>query len=375
MEHTSIDSDTEFYKFHSGAPSSDLYIKATQELISYTNKILEESSLPSLILETELQPDAPEPEQKQSLISAYSRSLLKEASSNYNIVALDADLMIDTGIEPFKEKYPDRFIECGIAEQDMVSQAGGLALKGALPIVHSFACFLSTRANEQIYNNSTENTKIIYVGSLSGVLPGGPGHSHQSVRDISALAAMPNLVLTEPSCEEEVEMLLDWCVNVYEFSSYLRLTSVPWPIDFCLPKDYKIQLGKGCTLSEGEDICIIAYGPIPISIALKSAREALKRFNKPIKVINLPWLNYIDQDWIKVQLKKCQLVISIDNHYREGGQGSRIGEILASSVGCKKAYERIAIDSIPSCGTNDEVLEAHNMLEKNVLNIISNFLG
>lgn len=373
MEHTSIDSDTEFYKFHSGAPSSDLYIKATQELISYTNKILDELSLPAIMLETEMQPHVPEPEEKQSLISAYSRSLLKEASSNNNIVALDADLMLDTGIEPFQAKYPNRFIECGIAEQDMVSQAGGLALKGALPIVHSFACFLSTRANEQIYNNSTENTKIIYVGSLSGVLPGGPGHSHQSVRDISALAAMPNLVLTEPSCEQEVEMLLDWCVNAYEFSSYLRLTTVPWPIDFNLPKDYKIQLGKGCILSEGEDICIIAYGPIPVSIALKSAKEALERFNKPIKVINLPWLNCIDQDWMKAQLAKCQLVISIDNHYREGGQGSRIGEILASSVGHKKVYERIAIDSIPSCGTNNEVLEAHNMSEKNVLNIISNF--
>ena len=88
-------------------------------------------------------------------------------------MALDADLVLDTGLIPFQEKYPDRFIECGIAEQDMVSQAGALALSGMLPIAHSFACFLSARPREQIYNNASEHTKVIYVGSLAGVPTSG----------------------------------------------------------------------------------------------------------------------------------------------------------------------------------------------------------
>src|SRR5439155_1353584 len=83
--------------------------------------------------------------------------------------------------EAFKEELPDRFIECGIAEQHMVSAAGGMALNGLLPVVHSFACFLSTRANEHIYNNATERRKIIYTATLAGLVPGGPGHSHQSL--------------------------------------------------------------------------------------------------------------------------------------------------------------------------------------------------
>ena len=116
-------------------------------------------------------------------------------------------MVLDTGLIPFAEKFPDRFIECGIAEQDMVSQAGGMALKGLLPIVHSFACFLTARPSEQIYNNSTEHTKIIYVGTLAGVLPGGPGHSHQGVRDISTMSAIPGMIVFEPSCEDEVESL------------------------------------------------------------------------------------------------------------------------------------------------------------------------
>src|SRR5204862_7211507 len=101
----------------------------------------------------------------------------------------------------------------GIAEQDMVSQAGAMALDGLLPFVHSFACFLSTRPNEQIYNNATEGTKVVYVGSLVGLVPAGPGHSHQSVRDISALGAMPGMSLLEPFSENELRAALERSVH------------------------------------------------------------------------------------------------------------------------------------------------------------------
>ena len=100
---------------------------------------------------------------------AYGDELLEMARTREDIVVMDADLLSDCGIEAFKAELPARFIECGIAEQHMVSAAGGMALRGMLPVVHSFACFLTTRANEHIYNNATEQTKIIYVGTLAGV--------------------------------------------------------------------------------------------------------------------------------------------------------------------------------------------------------------
>jgi transketolase len=239
MEHTSIDSDIEFYKFHSGAPTDDAYVKAAQELIDAVNTRLAVAQANALELETVTRPAAVQPENPQRLIQAYSNALIEQAHKNPRIVALDADLILDTGLIPFQKEFPDRFVECGIAEQDMVSQAGGMALQGLLPIVHSFACFLSARPNEQIYTNATEQTKIIYVGSLAGVVPGVPGHSHQAVRDISALAAMPGLVLMEPSCEAEVEMLLDWAINEYTGSSYLRLVSLPWVLPYALPANYR----------------------------------------------------------------------------------------------------------------------------------------
>ena len=155
------------------------------------------------------------------------------------------------GLVPFAERFPDRFIECGIAEQDMVSQAGGMALGGLLPVVHSFSCFLSTRPNEQIYNNSTEGKTIVYVGGLAGVIPAGPGHSHQSVREISAVGGIPNLVMVEPCCPEEVGPLLDWCLNHHDGPSFLRLVSVPYLTRARLPRGYSPKLGCGVTCRRG----------------------------------------------------------------------------------------------------------------------------
>ena len=157
-------------------------------------------------------------------------------------MALDADLVLDTGLIPFAERFPDRFIECGIAEQDMVSQAGGLALAGRLPVVHSFACFLTTRANEQIYNNATER----HEGGLCRVArrpaPGRPGHSHQSVRDIAALAGTPGLEMLEPSCEAEVAQAVAYCLE--EAGRALSPPGIhPLPGAVRLPGDYRLERG------------------------------------------------------------------------------------------------------------------------------------
>lgn len=360
MEHTSIDSDIEFYKFHSGAPSDEAYVKAAQELIDSSNKILLASGASPLELETVNRPVAVLPDNPQRLIQAYSNALIAQARRNPSIVALDADLVLDTGLIPFQKEFPERFVECGIAEQDMVSQAGGMALRGILPIVHSFACFLSARPNEQIYNNATERTKIIYVGSLAGVLPGGPGHSHQAVRDISALAAVPGLILMEPSCEYEVGLLLDWCITSYSKSSYIRINSIPWVNSFELPSSYDPHLGCGVSLTEGSDALIFAYGPVMLSSAVLASRKLWQEYEITVKVINLPWLNYIDKDWLIQEVGEFNNVFSLDNHYLIGGQGDRIAEHFAAEQFLSgKNLHRIGLRDIPVCGNNNEVMNAH----------------
>jgi transketolase len=289
-------------------------------------------------------------------------------------VALDGDLMLDCGLIPFKDKYPARFIECGIAEMDMVSQAGGLALRGQLPLVHSFACFLSTRPNEHIYNNATEGTKVIYVSSLAGVVPGGPGHSHQSVRDISALSAVPGLTLLEPCCEREVEMALDWCVNGNPQSSYLRLVSIPVEIPFALPAAYELREGHGVPLAEiGRDVLIVGYGPVLLSEASR-ALDLLAASGINATLVNLPWLNRVDLEWLAETVRPFRRVVTLDNHYVHGGQGDFIARSLFQA-GLRSLPRLLAlgVTEIPRCGLNPEVLRAHGLDATSLADRIAGF--
>lgn len=358
MEHTSIDSDVELYKFHSGAPSADAYRTAAQELIDGANAALAAVGADALELETIERPAAPAATgTPQRLVAAYSDALIDQARRNDRIVALDADLILDTGLIPFQQAFPDRFVECGIAEQDMVSQAGGMALNGLLPVVHSFACFLSSRPNEQIYNNATEHTKIVYVASLAGMVPGGPGHSHQAVRDISALAGVPGLVMVEPSCADEVGILLDWALNANDASSYLRLCSLPVEPAFALPADYQPVIGQGVVVQDGSDVAIIAYGPIMLNGAMAAAQKLAPQ-GVSARVINLPWLNRVDGDWLAASVAGTRAVVTIDNHYLVGGQGDRVASALAARAGTPSLIQ-LGLDVVPACGTNDEILSMH----------------
>ena len=201
MEGPAALAGSELYLYHSGAPPEPQYLTGLKELLAIANARFAELRLGAVATAARIRNPRREPRQTDNLVAAYEKALVALGERRQNVLALDADLIKDCGLIAFSKRFPERFIECGIAEQDMVSMAGGMARRGALPIVHSFACFLAARPNEQIYNQGSESSKVIYVASLAGLLPGGPGHSHQSVRDISALAAVPGLVMAEPSAE------------------------------------------------------------------------------------------------------------------------------------------------------------------------------
>ena len=158
------------YHFHAGAPSLKDYLAAVDEITARINAAVAASAQPPIAVEHAPLPERIAPAKPEKLVLAYGDELLQMARTRKEIVVLDGDLLSDCGIEAFKAELPERFIECGIAEQHMVSAAGGMALEGLLPVVHSFACFLSTRANEHIYNNATERRKIIYTATLAGAV-------------------------------------------------------------------------------------------------------------------------------------------------------------------------------------------------------------
>ena len=243
----------------------------------------------------------------------------------------------------------------------MVSTAGGLALNGFLPIVNSFGVFLASRANEQIYNNATEKTKIIYACHYAGLIPAGPGKSHQSLRDISLFGALPNCTIIEPCNSIETAQALQWCVDQAEQNCMLRLVISPSPRTVVLPDDYSFAFGRGTVVNEGTDAILFSYGPVMLNEALTAA-EILNEDGFSLKVINLPWLNEVDVGWLEEVSKDCEFMFSLDNHSGYGGLGDLLLNALMSSPELRgRRLTKFAIDEFPACGTPKEALAYHKL--------------
>jgi transketolase len=347
------------YHFHAGAPSLENYVAATRELLARVNSRLDALGHARVTLATSPLPVRVAPKKPEKIVLAYGDELLAMARQRPEIVVMDADLLSDCGIEAFKAELPARFMECGIAEQHMVSAAGGLALRGMLPVVHSFACFLSTRANEHIYNNATEKRRIIYTATLAGLVPGGPGHSHQSVRDISAVGAVPGLVAFEPCSEREARLAIRWAVEENPDSTYLRFVNVPLDLPYSVPADYALHVGRGVQLRPGTEVAIVGYGTI-LNTQAWHAAERLQQEGLSAAVINLPWLNRIDDEWVKATLGRFRHIVTLDNHYLEFGQGVMVAAALARA-GVAARVTPIGLAEIPACGSNADVLAYHGL--------------
>ena len=354
--------DTALYNYHVGALSPEEYERAVEEVRERLNdRLMRLGGDPVELVDAE----PPEHisaavEHRQRLVAAYGDELSKQAAREPRLVALDADLRKDCGLVEFRERFPDRFFECGIAEQDMVSQAGAMALAGFLPAVHSFACFLSTRPNEQIYNNATEGTKVVYAGSLAGLVPGGPGHSHQSVRDISALGAVPGMALIEPFSEFECRAAVDWAVNRSPGPVYIRLVSVAWALGFEPPAVEQLVPGRGTVLRRGRDLLFVAAGPVMVAGAWR-ATAVLAEYGVEAGVVSMPWLRGVDGSWV-AEVADGAPIVTLDNHYVTGGLGDGVLAALAADAPDAAArLRKIGVDEVPKSGENNEVLRAHHL--------------
>ena len=353
--------DTALYGYHSGAPTPEEYELAVEEIRTrLDSRLTKLGASPVELVEADPPEHVSATQTRQRLVTAYGEALVEQAGREPRLVVLDADLRLDCGLVDFRLQYPDRFFECGIAEQDMVSQAGSMALAGLLPAVHSFACFLSTRPNEQIYNNATERSKVIYVGSLAGLVPGGPGHSHQSVRDISALGAMPGMALIEPFSESETRAAVDWAVNHAPGSVYLRLVSVRWALGFEPPETDALVPGRGTVLRPAADVLFVAAGPVMVSGGWHAA-DLLAADGVNAGLVALPWLRDVDGAWL-ADVAGDAAVVTLDNHYLAGGQGDAVLAALAADAPAAAArVHKIGVTEVPKSGENNEVLRAHGL--------------
>ena len=243
----------------------------------------------------------------------------------------------------------------------MCSVAGGMARMGLLPVVNSFGCFLASRPNEQIYNNFTEETRTIYAFHLSGLIPAGPGKSHQSLRDISLMGALPGIEMIQPANADEARQALTYLVKESTKSGVLRMNIGFSPRRIDLPAGSKLVRGQGTVLTEGADAVMFAYGPIMLDQALKAA-ELLRQQGVGLTVVNMPWLNLADDSWLSSLVGRFKTILTVDDHCDVGGQGDFLLSRLAANdlLGGRK-FIKIGVGEIPVCGTMDEVLRHHGL--------------
>jgi transketolase len=360
------------YRWHAGAPDDEAYARAFDELVERIDGRLAELGLEPLELEpVEALEDATsgsleaEPESgagtrarvtvtDEYVVEAYGEALLELAEENDRLVVLDADLASDCRVRGFELAYPERFLECGIAEQDMVSAAAGLARHGLVPVVNSFASFLASRANEQIYNQTSEGTKVVYALHYAGLIPAGPGKSHQSLRDVSLLAALPNMTVVQPANAAETRALVRWAVQDAEGSVAVRLAIGPSPRRIELA-DAGVAPGRGAVLREGDDALLIAYGPVMLHEAL-SASELLAERGVGLAVATMPWLNCIDPAWLAESVVPRRLLFILDDHAPVGALGDAVRRELGS-----RAVTVFGVEGWPACGTPAEALAFHGL--------------
>ena len=350
------------YRWHAGAPDDDAFVRAHAELVERVRE-----RMPDLHLEPvgDVEPEAPyslegEPESgaavrpkvtDEYVAAAYGEALLELADDHPELVVLDADLASDCRIRPFELAHPDRFNESGIAEQDMVSAAGGMARHGLLPVVNSFAAFLAARANEQIYNQASERTKVVYALHYAGLIPAGPGKSHQSIRDVSLLAALPNMVVVQPANSEETRALLRWAVEDAAENVAVRLAIGPSPRRIELPQAEAVP-GRGSVLHEGREALLFAYGPVMLHEALTAA----ELLGDQLQVVNMPWLNRFDPQWLAELVEPFGELFVLEDHAPVGALGDALRRELDG-----RAVTVFGVEGWPACGTPLEALRYHGL--------------
>lgn len=359
MEHPVALAKDGIYYWHNKIPSVEEFQSAIAELHEKIKNLLNGQNIPG-----DFYPGLLETFERQQIawtqkgvVDGFSDGLIELIKENSKVIALDGDLSVDCGVKVIEKDYPNNFLEVGIAEQDMVSIAGGLARQGYLPIVNTFSAFLSARANEQIFNNSSEHTKVIYAGHLAGFIPATPGKSHQAIRDIGLMRTIPEMAVVEPCSYEEAKLMIKYLARERQASSYMRLANCKSLAEIALPENYKIEQGIGFVAKEGKDAAIIAYGPILLPQALQAA-ELLAKDNISARVINLPWLNNLDADWLTSVLSGIDKVFVIDNHMLAGGLGEEVLGLANEHPELKaKAVVRFGLETFMESGWVEETLK------------------
>lgn len=270
-------------------------------------------------------------EEKIATRQSFGEELAELGEKNKNVVVLDADLAGATKTEIFGKKFPERFFDMGIAEQDMISTAAGLASCGKIPYAASFAAFAAGRAYDQIRSSVCYpklNVKV--CGTHAGVTVGEDGATHQMLEDLSLMRGLPNMTVICPSDDTQTRFMVN-AISEYEGPCYLRLSRAGTPVIY--DEGTTFEIGKAIQHGEGTKATVFATGAV-VSEALK-AQEKLAEEGIEIRVVDVHTIKPIDREMIVKCAKETDKLISIEDHSIIGGLGSAIAEVLADEYPAK----------------------------------------
>ena len=300
----------------------------------------------------------------------YGDALLELGAENPDVVVLDADLAAATKTGVFKKAYPDRHIDCGIAEANMVSIAAGLATTGKIPFVSSFAMFAAGRAFEQVRNSVGYPHLNVKIGAThAGITVGEDGASHQCNEDIALMRTIPDMVVMCPADVIEARVAVKAAAR-HDGPVYMRFGRAACPVINDRP-DYKFEIGKGTIVREGTDITVVATG-ICVGGALEAA-EMLAKENISAEVINICTIKPLDEELIINSARKTGKVVTAEEHSVIGGLGSAVCDALCGAY--PVLVKKIGIqDVFGESGSAAELVEKYKLDGKGIYEQIKEFL-
>lgn len=303
--------------------------------------------------------------EKKSTRQAYGEALVKLGKENKDVVVLEADLSKSTMTVFFKKEFPERHINVGIAEADLMGTAAGFATTGKIPFASTFAHFASGRAFDQIRNSIVYpklNVKI--CPTHAGISLGEDGGSHQSVEDMALMRSLPGMVVLSPADAVETEKAV-MAAAKYEGPVYIRLGRLNIPVLF--DDSYNFEIGKSVTLTEGNDVAIIATG-----LMVYEAMEAAKLLEKEgikARVINMSTIKPLDNEAVLKAAKECKFIVTSEEHSVVGGLGSAVSEYL-SEVYPVKVIKHGIYDVFGQSADGETMLNNYKLRAKDIAEIV-----
>lgn len=301
---------------------------------------------------------------------SYGNALAELGKEHENLVVLDADLAAATKTGVFKKAYPERFIDCGIAEANMTGVAAGLSTCGKVPFISSFAMFVAGRAFEQVRNSIGYPHLNVKIGAThAGITVGEDGATHQCNEDIALMRTIPGMVIINPADDVEARAAVKAAYE-YEGPVYLRFGRLALPI-IHNESSYKFEIGKGEILRDGKDVTIVATGAM-VSNSLEAA-EKLAADGIEAKVINIHTIKPLDEELVVAAAKETGKVVTVEEHSVIGGLGSTVCDTLAQKAPTQ--VMKIGMnDTFGESGPAVELLKKYKLDAESIYEKIKNFV-